>query len=76
MAKTRLCVNDEEYVIAALKRVRDELGDSGVQGTVAISIYENGDITATMHVDDTTIMAVQLSDDDNEKLIKYMYEEK
>ena len=76
MGKTRLCVNDEEYAIAALKRVRDELGDSGVQGTVAISIYENGDITATMHVDETAIMVVQLSEDDNEKLIKYVYGDK
>lgn len=76
MANTKLCANDEEYIVGALKRMRDELGDSGVQGTITVSVYENGDITATMHVDDGVVMVVQLSEDDNEKLIKYVYGDK
>ena len=76
MANTKLCANDEEYIVGALKRVRDEIGESGVQGTITISICENGDITATMNVEDGVIMVVQLSENDNEKLIKYVYGEK
>lgn len=75
MVKTKLCANDEEYVVGALKRMRDELGESGIQGTIAVSVYENGDITATMHVDEGAIMIVQISENDNEKLVKYVYEE-
>ena len=76
MGNVKLCANDEEYIVGALKRMRDELGDSGVQGTITVSVYENGDITATMHVEDGVVMVVQLTEDDNEKLIKYVYGEK
>ena len=76
MVRTKLCANDEEYVVGALKRMRDELGDSGIQGTITVSIYENGDITSTMHIEDGVVMVVQLSEDDNEKLIKYVYGDK
>ena len=76
MGNVKLCANDEDYIVGALKRMRDELGDSGVQGTITVSVYENGDITATMHVEDGVVMVVQLTEDDNEKLIKYVYGEK
>ena len=76
MAKTKLCANYEEYIVGALKRVRDELRDSGIQGNMAISIYENNDITATLTAENDTIVAIQLTEDDDEKLIKYVYGEK
>jgi len=75
MAKTKLSANDEDFIVMALKRLRDDFRDCGIEGQIVVSAFEDGEISALLTVEKGTVMSVSLSNDDNTKTVSYAYGE-
>ena len=76
MAKVKLCANDEDYAISALKRLRDELRECGIKGQIRVSVFEDGEISAILTVEKGVVLNIALSNDDDAKTVSYVYGEK
>ena len=73
MANVKLSANDEYYVITALKRLRDELRECGINRQITVSVFEDEEVNALLVVEKGTVMSISLSADDNTKQVSYAY---
>ena len=71
MARTNLCPNDEYQLIEALKNCRDMLEHVGIEGVASVTFEADGAIAGVFAVDDTTVLHVLITEDDNKKTISY-----
>ena len=71
MRNARLCPNDLDRLMTAMKEFGQLLEEIGAEGIATVGFSTNGDISGTFSLNEKTSLLISIEDDGDEFSVKY-----